>query len=262
MLQYFEISMARGQMSCEYHVSCSLFWFDMLQYFEISMARGQMSCVYYVSRSLFWFDMLQYFETSSSTGQMGGACITSHVDFFGWTVCHTLRWVQPRGGGVLAEYGDSQKNLKQSWLLAFWKKIPIARIMSYTDFSGWTECCTLEARIACWLECLTRDQKVACSNPGRSGGKFFFSRVNFMCWLWSTFHACDTTVAHKIPWSFCQKCRWQVTPKHSRSQSGLTMPLLGHSVGTYQETSSHANHQGTLSHSWLSLLSHCGLILA
>ena len=47
-----------------------------------------------------------------------------------------------------------------------------------------------------------------------------------------------------------------------RSQSGLTVPLSGHSVGTYQETSSHASRQGTLGHSRLSLLSHCGLILA
>ena len=29
----------------------------------------------------------------------------------------------------------------------------------------------------------TRDRKVASSNPGRSGGRIFFSRVNFVCWL-------------------------------------------------------------------------------
>ena len=40
------------------------------------------------------------------------------------------------------------------------------------------------------------------------------------------------------------------------------MPLSRHSVGTYQETSSHATRQGTLSHSRFSSLSHCGLILA
>ena len=40
------------------------------------------------------------------------------------------------------------------------------------------------------------------------------------------------------------------------------MPLSRHSVGTYQETSSHATHQGTIGHSRLSSLSHCGLILA
>ena len=38
--------------------------------------------------------------------------------------------------------------------------------------------------VACWLECRrTRDRKVASSNPGRSGERIFFSRVNFVCWF-------------------------------------------------------------------------------
>ena len=37
------------------------------------------------------------------------------------------------------------------------------------------------AGIACWLGRRTRDRKVASSNPGRSGVKIFFSRVNFVC---------------------------------------------------------------------------------
>ena len=40
------------------------------------------------------------------------------------------------------------------------------------------------------------------------------------------------------------------------------MPLSRHSVGTYQDTSSHATRQLALGHSRLSSLSHCGLILA
>ena len=40
------------------------------------------------------------------------------------------------------------------------------------------------------------------------------------------------------------------------------MLLPRHSVGTYLATNSHTTHQGTLSHSHLSSLSHCGLILA
>ena len=49
-----------------------------------------------------------------------------------------------------------------------------------------------------------------------------------------------------------------------QNQSGLTMPLSRHSVGTYPEMSLHATCQGTLGHSHLSLssLSYCGLILA
>ena len=47
-----------------------------------------------------------------------------------------------------------------------------------------------------------------------------------------------------------------------RSQSGLTMTLSMHSVGTYLETSSHATCQGTFGHSRFSSLIHCELILA
>ena len=32
-----------------------------------------------------------------------------------------------------------------------------------------------------WLECRTRDRKVSGSSPGRSGGRIFFSMVNFLC---------------------------------------------------------------------------------
>ena len=38
-----------------------------------------------------------------------------------------------------------------------------------------------EAGIAQWLERRTRDRKVAGSNPCWSGGRIFFSRVNFLC---------------------------------------------------------------------------------
>ena len=73
------------------------------------------------------------------------------------------------------------------------------------------------AGIAQRLEHQTRDRKVAGSNPCRSGGRIFFSRVNFLCWLLFRylFHPCVTTVARKRPWSFRQKCRWQVTAKHA-----------------------------------------------
>ena len=69
------------------------------------------------------------------------------------------------------------------------------------------------------------------------------------------------------------------TPLTQRSRSGLTMPLSGHSVGTYsvchiietimprhsdetcKGTSSHATCLGTFGHSCLKSPSHCGLIL-
>ena len=71
--------------------------------------------------------------------------------------------------------------------------------------------------IAQWLERWTPDQKVAGLNPCCSGGRIFFSRVNFLCWLLFQylFHSRVTAVAHKRPRSFCQKFRWQVTAKHA-----------------------------------------------
>ena len=77
------------------------------------------------------------------------------------------------------------------------------------------------AGIAQWLECWTCDWKVTGSNPWRSGARIFFSRVNFLCWLlfWYPFHPRVTAVAHKRSQSFSQKCRWQVTAKHTYTLS-------------------------------------------
>ena len=76
---------------------------------------------------------------------------------------------------------------------------------------------SLGAGIAQWLQCRTLDWKVAGSNPCWSGGRIFFSRVNFLCRLLFRypFHPRVTTAACKRSWSFCQKCRWQVTAKHT-----------------------------------------------
>ena len=73
------------------------------------------------------------------------------------------------------------------------------------------------AGIVQWLEHRTRDWKVAGSNPCWNGGRIFFSRVDFLCWLLFRypFHPRVTTVARKKSRSFCQKCRWQVTAKHA-----------------------------------------------
>ena len=81
------------------------------------------------------------------------------------------------------------------------------------------------AGIAQWLEHRTRDRKVAGSNPCWNGGRIFFSRVDFLCWLLFRypFHPRVTTVARKKSRSFCQKCRWQVTAKHA---STLRMWIL------------------------------------
>ena len=67
------------------------------------------------------------------------------------------------------------------------------------------------------VEHQTCDRKVASLNPGRSGGRIFFSTVNLVCGLLFgiCFHPCVTVVAcKKKTWSFCQKCRWQVNTIH------------------------------------------------
>ena len=58
----------------------------------------------------------------------------------------------------------------------------------------------------------TCDRKVLGSTPGRSSGRIFFSRVNFLCRLFQyLFHPCVTAVACERSRSFCQKCRWLVS---------------------------------------------------
>ena len=39
------------------------------------------------------------------------------------------------------------------------------------------------SRDSLFVERRTHNRKVASSKPGRSGGRMFFSRVNFVCWL-------------------------------------------------------------------------------
>ena len=100
------------------------------------------------------------------------------------------------------------------------------------------------AGIACWWWYRTRDRKVSSSNPGRSGGSIFFSRVNFVCLL--LFGVRSTPVlprwhvkdpGHSAE-SACDRLHLNMhTSLTQRSRSGLTMPLCRHSAGTYQETS-------------------------
>ena len=101
----------------------------------------------------------------------------------------------------------------------------------------------------------TRSRRIASSSPGRSGGRIFFSRVNFVCWF--LFGVRSTPVLPqwhvKDPGHSAKSAGGRLhlnthTPMTQRSRSGLTM-LFRHRVGTYPETSSHATRQGTLGHS-------------
>ena len=90
-----------------------------------------------------------------------------------------------------------------------------------------------------WFECRARDRKVPGSNPCWSGGRIFFSRVNFLCWLLLQypFHPCVTAVARKRSRSFCQTCRWQVTAKHAYTlhKCGFPWSDMVHGCMVYTE---------------------------
>ena len=99
--------------------------------------------------------------------------------------------------------------------------------------------------IAQWLQHQRCDQKVTSSSP-RSGGIIFFSMVYFLCWLlfWYSSYPHVTAVAHKRSWSFCQKCRWQVTAKHTCS----LMYVVFHGCMEYTECTKTATVSRGTSH--------------
>ena len=114
-----------------------------------------------------------------------------------------------------------------------------------------------------------RNRKGASSNPSKSSRRFFFPTVNFVRWL--LFRVRSTPVllqwhvedpSHSAKSADGRLNLNMHTPLTHQSRSGLTMLLPKQSVGIYQETSSRATRQGTLSLNRLSSLSHCGLILA
>ena len=121
--------------------------------------------------------------------------------------------------------------------------------------------------IACWLQRWTHDGKVVSSNPGRRGRRMFFSsQLCVLTLIWCPFHPCVTTVAHKRPGSFCQKCRWQVIPKHAYPWPiEVGVGWLCHcpdrvleSIRKWAHTQLIGEHSVTV----VSSLSHCGPILA
>ena len=147
--------------------------------------------------------------------QYQGCEITEHSQWKGQSMCtrREIRGWGARGGG----------GAKESGLLINGLQRPVNRTGSPQDDqtvisnAHFETLFTLGAGIAQRLERRTRDWKVAGSNPCWSGGRTFFSRVDFLCWLLFRylFHPRVTAVARKRSRSFCQKCRWQVTAKHT-----------------------------------------------
>ena len=64
------------------------------------------------------------------------------------------------------------------------------------------------------VECQTCNRQIS----DLSSGRRMFSKINFLSWLsfWQhLFHPCVTAAACKRSWLFCQRCKWQVTAKHT-----------------------------------------------
>ena len=131
----------------------------------------------------------------------------------------TVGDISPMNHTARRLYGAGRRSwahgLRSWWPLRTWTLWPGRRNVykaQLNDSAGFWG-----AGIAQWLEHRTRDWKVAGSNPCWNGGRIFFSRVDFLCWLLFRypFHPRVTTVARKKSRSFCQKCRWQVTAKHA-----------------------------------------------
>ena len=157
----------------------------------------------------------------------------------------------------------------QSIMLANQLQTPVN--FNSIDFAAGLIFLSCYSRYSLLEKCWTRDRKVASSNLSRSGWRIFFSRVNFVFWLFfdirSTpvllqWHVKDPGHSVKSATGRLHLNMHMHTSLTQQSWNGLTIPLCWHSVGTYQETSSHATRWRTLSHSRLSLLSHCGPILA
>ena len=88
--------------------------------------------------------------------------------------------------------------------------------------------------IAQWLERWTHDWKVAGSNPCRSGGRIFFSMVNFLCWLLYQypFHPHVTAVARKRSRSFCSSGSLQLN-MHAPYVCGFAWSDMVHACMEY-----------------------------
>ena len=73
----------------------------------------------------------------------------------------------------------------------------------------------MKSRGSSVVELWIHDRKVVVLSPGRSGGRInslFQFHCQFSAWLiWHLFHPCVTAVTCERSWSFCWKCRWQLT---------------------------------------------------
>ena len=101
------------------------------------------------------------------------------------------------------------------------------------------------------VERRTQYRKVASSNHERSGGRIFFFRVNFVCWLLFGVHFTPVLPQWHIknPSHSAKSAGGRLhlnthIPLTQRSQIGLTMSVSRHSMGTYRKRSPTHNSSG------------------
>ena len=95
-------------------------------------------------------------------------------------------------------------------------------------------------RIAQSEKCWTCDEKVANYDSQQWWWENFLlqSYLSVLTLIQCELHPLVTTVAHRRPWSFCQKCKWLVTPKYACTLDPIKSEWADyavqvHNVGTY-----------------------------
>ena len=134
-----------------------------------------------------------------------------------------------------------------SWIMASQAQIQVISLLVRVPDS-WSKGCELES-LQEWQENL-----------------LFVSQLCVLTLIWCLFHPCNTVVACKRPQSFCQKCRWQFTPKHAYTPDPLNSEWADYATvlaecGNLSGNKLTCNSSGN-TYRHLSSLSHCGLILA
>ena len=116
----------------------------------------------------------------------------------------------------------------RSVVTAPWRALNAAWTIQIFYELSFCHCCW-----CCWesllVECWTCDQKVENSNPNRSIGRIFFSRVNFVYWLF--FSVCSTPVLPQ--WHIKDSSHWHIKDSsHSAKSAGGRLHLNMHTTLT------------------------------
>ena len=117
--------------------------------------------------------------------------------------------------------------------------VSASRLIDLYTVYAFTITYNIKSRDSSLVERQTRDRKVASSNPGRSGGRIFFSTVKFVFWLLFGVRSIPVSLQWHVkdPCHSAKSAGGRLhqnthTPLTQRNRSGLTMPLWRHSVET------------------------------